>query len=93
MSSLINFALSQRAFFIILALTILGFGVKSYQELPIDAFPDISPTQVKIILKSNGMTPSEVESQIAIPIEMGMGGIPYKTLMRSTSNMDYVILQ
>ncbi len=54
MSSLINFALSQRAFFIILALTILGFGVKSYQELPIDAFPDISPTQVKIILKSNG---------------------------------------
>ncbi len=63
----------------------MGFGVKSYQELPIDAFPDISPTQVKIILKSNGMTPSEVESQIAIPIEMGMGGIPYKTLMRSTS--------
>jgi len=39
------------------------------------------------------MTPSEVESQIAIPIEMGMGGIPYKTLMRSTQNMDYVILQ
>jgi len=85
MNSLINFALSQRAFFIILALTILGFGIKSYQELPIDAFPDISPTQVKIIIKSNGMTPSEVESQIAIPIEMNMAGIPYKTLMRSTS--------
>ncbi len=85
MNSLISFALSQRMFFVILALTILGFGVKSYQELPIDAFPDISPTQVKMVIKSNGMTPSEIESRIAIPIEMNMAGIPYKTMMRSTS--------
>jgi cobalt-zinc-cadmium resistance protein CzcA len=85
MNSLISFALSQRIFFVILALTILGFGVKSYNELPIDAFPDISPTQVKMIVKSDGMTPSEIESRIAIPIEMNMAGIPHKSLMRSTS--------
>ncbi|MBU1668935.1 CusA/CzcA family heavy metal efflux RND transporter [bacterium] len=85
MNSLISFALSQRLFIIILALSILGFGVKSYKELPIDAFPDISPTQVKMIIKSNGMTPSEIESRIAIPIEMNMVGIPGQSIMRSTS--------
>jgi cobalt-zinc-cadmium resistance protein CzcA len=85
MSSLIQFALSQRIFIVILALTVLGFGIKSYKELPIDAFPDISPTQVKMIMKSNGMTPSEIESRIVIPVEMNMAGIPNKTIMRSVA--------
>ena len=90
MNSLISFALSQRIFIIILALTILGFGVKSYKELPIDAFPDISPTQVKMIIKANGMTPSEIESRIAIPIEMNMVGIPHQSIMRSLSKYGLV---
>ena len=85
MSSFIRFALSQRLFIIILALAVLGFGIKSYQELPVDAFPDISPTQVKMIMKSNGMTPSEIESRIIIPVEMNMAGIPHKTMMRSVA--------
>ena len=85
MNNLIRFALSQRVFVILLALVVLGLGVKSYKELPIDAFPDISPTQVKLILKSKGMTPSEMESRITIPIEMGMVGIPGETMMRSVS--------
>ena len=90
MNSLISFALSQRIFIIILALTVLGFGVKSYKELPIDAFPDISPTQVKMIIKANGMTPSEIESRIAIPIEMNMVGIPHQSIMRSLSKYGLV---
>ncbi len=85
MNSLIKAALSQRLFISILALVILGFGIKSYRELPVDAFPDISPTQVKIILKSDGMTPSEMESRVTIPIEMKMVGIPHETIMRSIS--------
>ncbi len=85
MNSIIHSALSQRLFVILLALTILGFGIKSYQELPVDAFPDISPVQVKIIMKSKGMTPSEIESQIVIPIELSMSGIPHKSMMRSVS--------
>ena len=85
MNSLINFALKQRFFIVILSLVVLGLGIKSYNELPIDAFPDISPTQVKIIMKADGMTPSEIETTITIPIEMSMSGIPHKTVMRSTS--------
>jgi len=85
MNKLIGFALAQRLFFSLLALVILGFGVKAYKELPVDAFPDISPTQVKIIIKSSGMTPAEMESRIVVPIEMKMVGIPYETMMRSVS--------
>ncbi len=85
MNKIIGFALAQRLFFSLLAVVILGFGIKAYKELPIDAFPDISPTQVKIIIKSSGMTPAEIESRITVPIEMKMVGIPYETMMRSTS--------
>ncbi len=90
MNKIICFALAQRLFFSLLAVVILGFGVKTYNELPVDAFPDISPTQVKIIMKSNGMTPAEVESRITVPIETKMVGIPYETMMRSTTKYGLV---
>ena len=85
MNKIISFALARRFFVSLLALAILGFGIKTYNELPVDAFPDISPTQVKIIMKSSGMTPAEVESRITVPIETKMVGIPYETMMRSTT--------
>jgi cobalt-zinc-cadmium resistance protein CzcA len=85
MDKLISFILSHRLIVSLLALVVLGLGVRSYNLLPVDAFPDISPTQVKIIMKSSGMTPSEVESRIIIPVEMGMLGIAYQTIMRSTA--------
>ncbi len=52
MSSLYKLCPISEGIFIILALTILGFGVSPTKSYPIDAFPDISPSQVKIILKS-----------------------------------------
>ncbi len=85
MNKLIGFALAQRLFFSLLAVVLLGFGIKAYNELPVDAFPDISPTQVKIIIKSSGMTPAEMESRIVVPIEMKMVGIPYETMLRSVA--------
>ncbi|MGB5965742.1 MAG: CusA/CzcA family heavy metal efflux RND transporter [Sulfurimonadaceae bacterium] len=82
---LLRFALSQRYLVIILALAIAVYGIISYSKLVIDAFPDVSSTQVKIIIKAPGMTPSEVEQQITIPIELEMKGIPYQTMVRSIS--------
>src|SRR5690606_35251852 len=51
----------------------------------IDAFPDISPTQVKIIIKAPGMTPEEVESLITQPVEVELLGIPEQEILRSIS--------
>ena len=55
------------------------------RSLPIDAFPDISSTQVKIIMKAPGMTPEEVEKRITAPIEQEVLGIPNQTIVRSKS--------
>jgi cobalt-zinc-cadmium resistance protein CzcA len=82
---LIGFALSQRVFAIIIALAIAAGGIISYSKLTIDAFPDVSTTQVKIIIKAPGMTPKEVEQQITIPIELEMQGIPHQKIVRSIS--------
>ena len=82
---LIQFALSQRIFSLIIAVALVAGGIVSYSKLTIDAFPDVSTTQVKIIIKSPGMTPKEVEQQITIPIELEMQGIPHQKIVRSIS--------
>ncbi len=82
---LLSFSLSQRYLVLLMALAIAVYGVLSYSKLVIDAFPDVSSTQVKIIIKAPGMTPAEVEQQITIPIELEMKGIPHQTMVRSIS--------
>ncbi|MDF1877098.1 efflux RND transporter permease subunit [Sulfurimonas sp. SAG-AH-194-L11] len=82
---LILLALSQRALALVVALALLVGGIVSYSKLTIDAFPDVSTTQVKIIIKSPGMTPKEIEQQITIPIELEMQGIPHQKIVRSIS--------
>jgi cobalt-zinc-cadmium resistance protein CzcA len=62
----------------------------AYLGLPIDAFPDVSSTQVKIIMKAPGMTPEEVESRIAVPIEVEMLGIPKTKILRSVTKYGLV---
>lgn len=85
LARLIQTALSQRLLVGLLALLLVGFGVRAMLSLPIDAFPDISPTQVKVIIKAPGMTPSEVEALITQPLEVELLGIPQKTVLRSLS--------
>lgn len=85
LARLIRFSLTQRLLVLVLALALIGLGVRAFMGLPIDAYPDVSTTQVKIILKAPGMTPEEVESRIVVPIEQEMLGIPNQRLLRSTS--------
>ena len=80
---LVEKALALRVAVLGLAAVLAGLGAWSFTNLPIDAFPDISTTQVKIILKAPGMTPEEVESRVIAPIEMEMLGIPQQTMLRS----------
>jgi len=85
LNALIRFSLAQRLLLAVLTVLLVGAGVQAFLELPIDAFPDVSSTQVKIILKAPGMTPEEVEARIAVPVEQEMLGIPHQKLMRSVS--------
>ena len=90
MQRLIQFALSQRLFVLLLAALLAGAGWYAFRTLPIDAFPDVSSTQVKIIMKAPGMTPEEIESRIAIPIEVEMLGIPRQRILRSVAKYGLV---
>ncbi len=70
---------------LILTIGLAAAGALAYQALPIDAFPDVSSTQVKIIVKAPGMTPEEVEARITAPIEVEVLGIPNQTGLRSVA--------
>jgi cobalt-zinc-cadmium resistance protein CzcA len=85
MSHLIRFALSQRLLMMVFVVILAGGGFYAYKHLPIDAFPEVSPTQVKIIVKAAGMTPEEVEARITAPIEVELLGIPHQSMLRSTA--------
>jgi CzcA family heavy metal efflux pump len=82
---LIDLSLRQPLLIFAFSALLVAAGVQAWRSLPIDAFPDVSPTQVKVILKAPGMTPEEVEQRIATPIEIEMLGIPHKRLVRSIS--------
>ncbi|MFJ7566463.1 efflux RND transporter permease subunit [Herminiimonas sp. NPDC097707] len=90
LARLVQFSLSQRLFILIATLITAAAGWYAYLGLPIDAFPDVSSTQVKIIMKAPGMTPEEVESRIAVPIEVEMLGIPKTKSLRSVTKYGLV---
>ncbi|MDO9468411.1 MAG: CusA/CzcA family heavy metal efflux RND transporter [Thiobacillus sp.] len=85
LNTLTEFALARRWLMLVLALVLAGLGVRAFQQIPIDAFPDVSTTQVKLILKAPGMTPEEVEARITQPVETELLGIPNQTILRSLS--------
>ena len=85
MPGLIKFALTQRLLILLMVLLLIGGGWQAVMTIPIDAFPDVSPTQVKIIVKAPGMTPEEVEARITAPIEVELLGIPKQTMLRSVA--------
>ncbi|WAK02265.1 efflux RND transporter permease subunit [Methylobacter sp. YRD-M1] len=83
MGGLIRFALSQRILMLLVIVLLAGGGYYAFKNIPIDAFPEVSPTQVKVIVKAAGMTPEEVEARITAPIEVELLGIPHQTMLRS----------
>jgi cobalt-zinc-cadmium resistance protein CzcA len=85
LKSLAAWALSYRLIVIALALLTAGLGAWAFVNLPVDAYPNIAQTQVKVILKAPGMTPEEVESRVITPIEMEMLGIPGQAILRSSA--------
>ncbi|BCN92527.1 cation efflux system protein [Thiomicrorhabdus immobilis] len=83
MNRLIQFFLTQRIFVLLVIFALVAGGWMAFQKTPIDAFPDVSPVQVKMIFKAPGMTPTEVEQRVIAPLEQELLGIPKETLLRS----------
>lgn len=80
---LIRLATEHRLLVAILVLLVCAGGVWSFTQQPIDAYPDISAQQVLIIAPYSGRAPEEIERQVTIPIELGMGSVPNVQVIRS----------
>lgn len=85
LTKIIEFSLRQKIIVTILACLLLAYGVFSFVRIPIDAFPDVSSTQVKIIMKMPGASPEEVENRVVRPLELELLGLQGQTSLRSTS--------
>ncbi len=78
-------ALRQRFLILLAAVLLLGAGIWSFERLPVDAYPDLSPPMVEIITQWEGHAAEEVERLITVPLEVEMNGLPGLTVVRSIS--------
>jgi cobalt-zinc-cadmium resistance protein CzcA len=83
--ALIRLCVERRIAVLVVTLLIAAYGVKSYLDTPIEAFPDVTNYQVNVIAQLPGLAPEEIERQITIPLERELNGLPEMTLMRSES--------
>lgn len=83
---LIAFALRQRLLVVIGALAAFVVGIWAYTQLPVDAYPDISPPLVQVFTETEGLAPEEIEQLVTYPVEVTMNGLPGLALVRSVSN-------
>ncbi|MEI8146325.1 MAG: CusA/CzcA family heavy metal efflux RND transporter, partial [Alphaproteobacteria bacterium] len=84
-AAVIELALRQRVVVFVLAVVLCAWGANAYLRISIDAFPDVSPTQVLVSMRAPGLTPEELENRVTAPIEVAMRGIPNLIQMRSTT--------
>jgi len=86
MEKIIPFALRNRLLMVILGSLVLAGGVYSYRQLPVDAFPDVTPTLVQVFTETAGLAPEEVEKYVTYPVEVALNGLPKLHEIRSVSN-------
>ncbi len=85
LDKVLHFSLTQRFFVIIATILMVAVGIVSWQQLTLDAVPDITTNQVAINTETGGMSPEEVEKLVTFPIETAIGGIPGVEQVRSLS--------
>jgi len=83
---LTDFALKNRLLVLVLGVLVIAAGYFSYNQLPIDAFPDVSPNLVQVFTETEGLAPEEIEKYVTYPVETAMNGLPGVTKIRSVSN-------
>ncbi|MFQ5478837.1 MAG: efflux RND transporter permease subunit [Candidatus Binatia bacterium] len=86
METLIRFGLRNRLLVVAFAILVSLAGYRSYLELPVDAFPDVSPNLVQVFTETEGLAPEDVEKYVTYPIEAAMNGLPRLERLRSVSN-------
>jgi cobalt-zinc-cadmium resistance protein CzcA len=82
---IVQFALQQRFVVLMFSVLIVVAGAISFQRMPVDAYPDLSPPMVELITQWPGHAAEEVERLTTLPLELAMNGSPHLVVMRSIS--------
>ena len=82
---IVHFALQQRFLVLMVTVLIVIAGAVSFQRMPVDAYPDLSPPMVEIVTQWPGHAAEEVERLTTLPLELAMNGTPRLKVMRSVS--------
>ena len=82
---LVDFALNNRWIVLGASILLFGWGIVSFHNLPVEAYPDVANNYVEVITQWPGRAAEEVEQQVTIPIEIQMAGIPHMSHLRSFS--------
>ena len=90
----VNFALHQPLFIVLMAILFIAAAWRRLFNLPIEAFPDVSDIQVNVITLYPGRAPEEVEKQVTIPIETALNGMPHAVRMFSHTQfgLSYIVV-
>ena len=83
--ALVDFALRSRWLILGAVVVLVGWGIVSFRDLPIEAYPDVANNYVQVITQWPGRGAEEVERQVTVPVEIQMAGIPHLTHLRSTT--------
>ncbi len=83
LNRLVSFALDQPLLVGLLTLLFIAAGISAFRALPVEAFPDVTDTQVQVITLYPGRAAEEVEKQVTMPIEVGLAGIPHSVRLFS----------
>lgn len=91
---IVDFALHQPLFMLLGLVLFIGAGIVAFKTLPIEAFPDVTDTQVTVVTLFPGKAPEEVEKQVTIPIEIALAGIPNSIRMFSHTQfgLSYIVI-
>ncbi|HXR15240.1 MAG TPA: CusA/CzcA family heavy metal efflux RND transporter [Terriglobales bacterium] len=81
----VDFALNNRWMVLAIALVLFGWGLISFRNLPIEAYPDVADNYVEVITQWPGISAEQIEQQVTIPLEIVMNGIPHAVHLRSFS--------
>lgn len=83
--ALVDFALKSRWLVLGAVVVLTAWGVISFRNLPIEAYPDVANNYVQIITQWPGRSAEEIERQVTVPVEIQMAGIPHLAHLRSTT--------
>src|SRR6476660_3281498 len=73
---IVSFSLYQPLFIVLGIVLFIGGGIAAFNSLPVEAFPDVTDTQVNVITLYPGRAAEEVEKQVTIPLEVALSGVP-----------------